>query len=184
MAVWLSPFLVVVWVFEPLRLNNKALLESMGVAGVFGMLRSHILRKEEDSKIHGTAWYLLGVCITLVVYPADVSVTAICYLAWCDPCASMFGRLLGDMSGRLSSGKSYAGTVACIISAFAVTWGLFANAFAKDAPVDKLLVLSLVMGFTVGAVELVASHIANDNLLIPVSTGAVLYATRLAIIDH
>ena len=41
-----------------------------------------ILREGELRRIHGTAWYLLGVCISLSVYPADVAVLSICHLAW------------------------------------------------------------------------------------------------------
>lgn len=41
-----------------------------------------ILRDGERRRIHGTAWYLLGVCISLTVYPSDVAVLSVCHLAW------------------------------------------------------------------------------------------------------
>jgi hypothetical protein len=45
-------------------------------------LTDAVLRPDELRKVHGTAWYLLGVCISLGSYPADVAVLSICYLAW------------------------------------------------------------------------------------------------------
>lgn len=41
-----------------------------------------ILRDGEQRRIHGTAWYLLGVSISLTLYPSDVAVLSICHLAW------------------------------------------------------------------------------------------------------
>lgn len=53
-----------------------------------------ILRDGERRRIHGTAWYLLGVCISLTLYPSDVAVLSVCHLAWWgETSTSLFVRL-------------------------------------------------------------------------------------------
>ena len=87
----LAPFLVAVWLVEWARLDHEHILPSVARRAF-----AAILRPSEQHAVHGTAWYLLGVCIALAAYPADAAVLAVAHLAWCDPAASVVGRALGD----------------------------------------------------------------------------------------
>ena len=122
----LAPFLVAVWLVEWARLDHEHILPSVARRAF-----AAILRPSEQHAVHGTAWYLLGVCIALAAYPADAAVLAVAHLAWCDPAASVVGRALGDASWlgggkRFAGGKSFIGTFACAATGAAVTYALFA----------------------------------------------------------
>ena len=263
----LAPFLVACWIVEWARLSAGIL------PTVAHRAFAAILRPSERHGVHGTAWYLLGVCIALSAYPADAAVLAIAHLAWCDPAASVVGRALGDVpwlggGKRFASGKSWIGTLACAATGAAVTYALFApggtfaaredaaaaaaaaaaatsgwrgksipsTAIVSDHSTDphRLLALAIVGGLTtalvelfgspaakgaakgaekdaekgaedgvraaidayksrrrsarkepagsVGFVRVALSGAANDNFLIPIITGGVMWGARVALL--
>ena len=123
-AAVLAPLTATCWLLEWARL--------------VGPLRTHailspLLRENEHARIHGTAWYLLGVTAALFMFPADVAVCAICQLAFCDPVASIAGRVFGDFrcfGGRYGrGGKSVIGTFACFWSGSLVAWFLYCGVY-------------------------------------------------------
>ena len=258
----LAPFLVACWLVEWARLRAGIL------PTVAHRAFAAILRPSERHGVHGTAWYLLGVCVALSAYPADAAVLAIAHLAWCDPAASVVGRALGDVpwlggGKRFASGKSWIGTLACAATGAAVTYALFApggtfaaredaaaaaaatttsgwrgkskpsTAIVSDHSTDprRLLALAIVGGLTtalvelfgnpaakgaakgaekgaedgvraaidayksrrrsaprkesagsVGFVRVALSGAANDNFLIPIITGGVMWGARVALL--
>lgn len=138
----LTPLLLSCWLMELFRLkvnldnSNSRVPTRRGVLpSAFQMFFVKILRPDERNKVHGTAWYLLGVTTVLFLCPCDISVLSTCVLAFCDPAASLVGRLFGDCSRvrvvnrvapkRFENGKSWAGSVACAVTGTAVTWYLF-----------------------------------------------------------
>ena len=97
--------LAICWAVELWRLRRarRATLKSrrnrLGSAGGDARLArladaffANALRESERYRVHGTAWYLLGTWIALVLYPCDVAALSICALAFCDPAASVAGR--------------------------------------------------------------------------------------------
>ena len=130
-AVYLAPLTAACWLVEWVRLCWRR--ETLGSVGASGLrLLEASLRPSEMRRVHGTAWYLLGVCVSLAAYPADVAVLSICCLAWCDPAASFVGKALGEhprFGGRFGSGKSFAGTAACALTGAATTAALFSAVF-------------------------------------------------------
>ena len=97
-AFALLPFTAACWFVEWLRLTprfrtttstkkneNKNKNNTHNLLGrALGVIDS-LLRAGELRRVHGTAWYLLGVCISLLAYPSDVAVLSICHLAWWGP---------------------------------------------------------------------------------------------------
>ena len=134
-ALALLPLLAACWIFEAARLTRHGAYLPTPLARLFATL----LRASERRRVHGTAWYLLGVVTALAAYPADAAVLAVCLLAWCDPAASLVGRTVrrrtarrggphddvNPLSRELRPGKSLAGTAACALLGALVAWWMF-----------------------------------------------------------
>ena len=133
-ALALLPPLAACWIVEAARLTRHGAYLPTPLARLFATL----LRASERRRVHGTAWYLLGVVTALAAYPADAAVLAVCLLAWCDPAASLVGRTVrrwtarrggphdvNPLSRELRPGKSLAGTAACALLGALVAWWMF-----------------------------------------------------------
>ena len=134
-ALALLPLLAACWIVEAARLTRHGAYLPTPLARLFATL----LRASERRRVHGTAWYLLGVVTALAAYPADAAVLAVCLLAWCDPAASLVGRTVrrrtarrggphddvNPLSRELRPGKSLAGTAACALLGALVAWWMF-----------------------------------------------------------
>lgn len=95
--ITLSGALAIISTADALRLNNATF------ARVYESCLGFLMRESEKHKINGVVWYILGVLITLTVFPLDVSVVCILILSWADTAASTFGRLWGRYTPPLPS---------------------------------------------------------------------------------
>lgn len=153
---------------------------------------ANALRESERERVHGTAWYLLGAWIALVLYPCDVAALSICALAFCDPAASVAGRAFRGARNnvRFANGKSAVGVLACFLVGAGVTFAMFrANAGVFNIEHDvfntehealrRVLTFSAFVGGVVAGVEFLAAAVSvNDNALIPVVVGAAAWPAR------
>ncbi len=143
------------------------------IAAVNRFVYSHFasfIRKSEESKLTGTAPYVLGIASSLYLYPAGIATAAICFLVFGDVAATS----IGERYGRTRIGeKSLEGTTAFV--AAAVGAGLLLS--LAGVPVPRGIIL---LGAIVAAgVELIPLPV-NDNLVIPlVSGGAMTLLSRL-----
>ncbi len=123
------------------------------------------LRPEEDTRVTGATYFLIGITATMVVFPTDISVLAILFLALGDPVASAVGRWLGRTKLRAKNAEGHlACLIVCLLLAVAVT------------------VWSPRPGLGVGAIGALAATLAqalpwrvNDNLTIPIGSAAVMF---------
>jgi len=136
-ALALAPFTVACWLLEWARLAGP-LRHRDSVPFLTALLRA-----DERARVHGTAWYLLGVTFALCAFPADVAACAVCQLAFADPAASVAGRLLGDVAwtgGRYNrrgrESKSVAGSVVCAVVSCCVAWFLYCGVYVVMREVD------------------------------------------------
>jgi len=93
----LSGALAIISAADALRLHNVAF------ARFYESCLGFLMRESERDKVNGVIWYILGVLITLSVFPLDVSVVCILILSWADTAASTFGRLWGRYTRPLPS---------------------------------------------------------------------------------
>jgi len=157
---------------------------------------ANALRESERDRVHGTAWYLLGAWIALVLYPCDVAALSICALAFCDPAASVAGRAFRGARNnkRFANGKSAVGTFACFLVGAGVTFAMFRanngvfnieHDIEHEAALEcRVLTFSAFVGGVVAGVEVFAAdavHV-NDNALIPVVVGAAAWPARGALL--
>jgi diacylglycerol kinase (CTP) len=187
------------WAVELWRLRRARIGASSGgddarLARLADAFFANALRESERNRVHGTAWYLLGAWIALVVYPCDVAALSICALAFCDPAASVAGRAFRDARNnkRFANGKSAVGTLACFLVGAGVTFAMFrANAGVFDIKHDiehealtfSVLTFSAFVGGVVAGVEFFAADAyVNDNALIPVVVGAAAWPARGALL--
>jgi diacylglycerol kinase (CTP) len=125
---------------------------------------SSFIRNNEKQKLTGTAPYILGIGASLYLFSTDVATTAICFLAFGDVAATT----IGERYGKTKIGaKSLEGTAAFIVA------GLFVGLVLLPAAGVRLFPGVIVAGaVTAAAVELIP--LANDNLSIPIISGAAM----------
>ncbi|KAB2809884.1 diacylglycerol/polyprenol kinase family protein [Phaeocystidibacter luteus] len=129
-----------------------------------------------DRKTFGSVLYPVGVYITFCVYEELQFLSAfyipVLILAISDPLAALVGRKTGWNPYRIfRDGKSVGGTIAFLISAFAIA----ALSFSLEGmwkELDSPLILCAAIAVTTTVAE-AASAYGSDNLSIPV-TGALL----------
>jgi len=126
---------------------------------------SSFIRKNEANKLTGTAPYVLGIGLSLLLYRTDIATAAICFLAFGDVTATAVGERYGRT--KISGEKSLEGTLAFV--AIAVTVGFL-------LPLTGIhLMHGIVLAGAIAAagVELVPLPV-NDNLVIPLVSGGVM----------
>lgn len=123
-----------------------------------------LIRSNEEHKLTGTASYVLGVGLSLYGYSPEVATAAICFLAVGDVAATTVGERYGKT--RIGD-KSLEGTIA-----FAVT-ALCAGFILSVAGVHLATWVLIVGSLVAAGVELLPLMV-NDNLSIPIVSGAVM----------
>ena len=130
---------------------------------VFARLGGFV-RESERNKLTGTAPYVLGIGLTLYLYPSDIAAAAICFLAFGDVAATT----IGERYGKTKIGeKSLEGTLAFVAAAAAAGFLLS----TAGIPVTHGIILA--GAFTAAGVELLPLPV-NDNLVIPLASGGVM----------
>jgi len=112
----------------------------------------------EVTRLASSTWYLLGILLTLILFPRDIALGAILVLALADPSASYVGRRWGN---RRVGGGTVEGSLAFTLVAF--------GALTFWAPWPDALVAALVTA----AVEVIPWPI-DDNLSVPLTAAGTL----------
>lgn len=119
---------------------------------------SAFLRPGEGRKLTGTPPFVLGVALTLLLFPEPAAVTAILFLVTGDVSATA----VGERWGRHKVGaRSLEGTAAFFAAACLA--GLAARAALGAPPVGAVV----AGAWCAALVELFLPRFANDNLVIP-----------------
>lgn len=122
------------------------------------------VRQNEAHRLTGTAPYVLGIGLSLFLYSAPVATAAVCFLAFGDVAATAVGERYGKT--RIGD-KSLEGTTAFILAS--MTAGFFLTLIGI-APMPAVIVLGALIA---AGVELLPLPV-NDNLVIPIVSGAVM----------
>lgn len=122
------------------------------------------IRKSEENKLTGTPPYVLGIGLSLYLYPPEIAAAAVCFLAFGDVAATA----IGERFGRTKIGsKSLEGTLAFVAAA------VFAGLLLPLVGIPVLHGIILAGAIFAAAVELLPIPV-NDNLLIPLVSGGVM----------
>jgi len=122
------------------------------------------VRASERQTLTGTAPYVLGIGLSLLLYRADIASLAVCFLAFGDVAATT----IGERYGRTKIGnKSLEGSLAFVVAAAAV--GFLLMLAGMRAGYSVVLVGAVIAA----GVELFPLPV-NDNLAIPLVSGAAM----------
>ncbi len=151
-------------IFDVARLYVPALNK------VFMWMFKPVMRESEKRRISGLTSMMIGITLIIFLFPKNVVLLALLYLAFADPLASYFGIRFGK--DKLVGDKSLQGTLAAFAACFVVSV-IFFNAL--DLMRERLFIVSLLGGLIGAASELIPVGRMDDNFVFPV-----LSATGLA----
>jgi len=123
-----------------------------------------LLREKEVSRLTGSSYMLIASLVAFLVFPRDIAVLALSFLAVGDSMAAIVGQRLGQ---RKLLGKTLEGDLASLISCVAV--GLVFYYAGLDIPLLTILVGSV----SAAIVEAIPLPI-NDNLAMPLFAGVMM----------
>lgn len=146
---------------------NKRILKMLGP----------LMRSNEVDKVSGVPFYLCAAILTIAIFPKQIAVLSILFLACGDPIASAFGIRFGHLSYRFSSGKSLIGTLAGVVACGAISWFYFEP---YGYSMRALWTLTLVGALAGGAAETLPIEV-DDNFSIPIVSGFALWVTFIVL---
>tara|TARA_R110000868_G_scaffold379542_2_gene645428 strand:- start:17782 stop:18423 length:642 start_codon:yes stop_codon:yes gene_type:complete len=170
MGVVLVAFALSGFLFEAIRLRNSAINQK--VLSLMGPL----MRSSEQNSCSGLPFYALGVGASLLLFERDQALLSILFLIFADPISSLFGILFG--SHKLISGKSLEGSMAGFITCYLITF-MWIN--IQTGVSGANVVVFCILAGLIGAASELSSVFADDNLTIPLLSGAGLTAINILI---
>ena len=124
-----------------------------------------LLRPGEADTLSGSPTYILGVALSLFLFDLPVAIAAVLFLVFGDVAATIIGEYWGKTRFL---GKSFEGTAAFVVAAFAA--GLVPRLYGLSLSFFVLFAGAV----TAAIVELLTPRRLNDNLTIPLISGAVM----------
>ena len=129
-----------------------------------------LLKESEEKRITGATYVALSALVCFLVFDPDVAVAALFFLALGDPAAAFVGRRMhGRVLGWRFFSKSPVGTLAFMAVGAAVV-GVLSAGGAVDYH------WGLLVGAAAAALIELAPSVIDDNLTIPLISGAVMTA--------
>ena len=130
-------------------------------------------RKKDLEKFpgKGVIFYFIGIYISLLLFPKEVAMASIMILALGDSVSHIYGLHYGKIKHPLSNTKFIEGTIAGFLAGFfgALIFLPWLEAF-----------LASLAAMVVEAIEIkIGAEQVDDNLIIPVIAGAVVWLMRL-----
>ena len=153
----LSLFIVTI-IIETIRLHLPV------VNRLFFHYFHSLLRGEEKKKLTGTAYFLGGVLLSILLFDVDIALFSITILTVGDPAASTIGKRWGRYRIK---GKSLEGSMAFFISTMAV--GLILQRLWPGLPATVI-----IAGVVTGTLTELLSTKVNDNFLIPLTAAGAM----------
>lgn len=127
------------------------------------------MRKSELRKLSGVSAMLIGVTAIIWVYPKQVVLLSLLFLAVADPLASYVGIRFGR--DKLIGDKSVQGTLAAFVACFVVA---VIYLFGMNLMTERLFIVCLLSALAGAASELVPVFGLDDNLVFPVLSATCL----------
>jgi len=123
-----------------------------------------LLRGEEKKKLTGTAYFLGGVLLSILLFDVDIALFSITILTVGDPAASTIGKRWGRYRIK---GKSLEGSMAFFITTAMV--GLILQRLWPGLPATVI-----IAGVVTGTLTELLSTKINDNFLIPLTAAGAM----------
>ncbi|QQR80076.1 MAG: hypothetical protein IPJ69_12175 [Deltaproteobacteria bacterium] len=134
---------------------------------------SFIMRERERKSISSATWYMGSMLVVFLIFPKDVSILTLLFVALGDTAAGIVGVKWGRhrLSSHVSLEGSLAAYVVCFISTFIFTKYVFVHFHLSTA---NLWLFSFLGGW-VGAISESTFKKFDDNLVIPMVSAPSLW---------
>ncbi len=136
---------------------------------VFLRFYKPLLREKEISHLTGASYLFSASLLAFLVFPRDIAVLAISFMAVGDAVAALVGKRIGK---RKLLGKTLEGDLASFISCLAVGFIFYSAGL-------ELPLLTIVVGSVVAAIVEAVPIPINDNLTIPLLSGVVMTVMQI-----
>jgi diacylglycerol kinase (CTP) len=136
-----------------------------------------LMRKSEIHQVSGCTYFLASSLLAVALFPKDVAVLSILFLALADPLASVFGILFGEKSIQFKSGRTLIGTTAGVMTCFFISVLFFKNSGMTGS---EVFLISALGGIAGGTAELLPFEV-DDNFSIPMVSGLALWSGFLMV---
>ncbi len=153
-AVIFSIFMIT---FDWARLRNPRLNR------LFTWMFKHVMREDERHKFAASTAMMAGVSIVICIFPRNVVLLTLLFLALADPVASYFGIKFGK--DKLIGNKSLQGSMAAFAACFLLSLGFFSY---MDLMSERQFIACLLAGLIGAVSELVPIWKLDDNFVFPV----------------
>jgi len=122
-----------------------------------------ILRDCEATQLSGITYIIIGIAVTVFLFPRDVATLALLFLAFGDPIASIFGVLYGK--DKLIGNKSLQGASAAFLIC-----GLIALLYylINQIMTERMLLAAIISGLIGALSEAISIKKLDDNLTFPI----------------
>jgi dolichol kinase len=129
------------------------------------------MRDHEVNRIAGMTYLLSGVLIVTFVFPREIAILTMMFLAFADPIASYFGIRYGK--DKLFGHKSLQGFLAAFVVCTVLSFAFFKFYGLMQ---ERILVISLLGGLIGALSELIPIGKLDDNFTLPVLSASALWA--------
>lgn len=125
-----------------------------------------LLRDSEANSLSGVTFIIIGIYVTIFLFPKPVATLSLLFLALGDPAASIFGVKYGK--DKLIGNKSLQGASAAFLvcSAVALTFYL-----VSDILTERLVLATIISGLIGALSETISIKRLDDNLTFPILSG-------------
>ncbi len=167
-ALWILIPLTGVFLIVNILGHRSGPVRTLMIRYLGDIMRTHEL--DVDRRVlNGASHVLIAACLSVLVFPKLVAITAFSILIISDICAALVGRRFG--SHRFLD-KSFEGTLAFAVSAVGV---VLVIAHLVSAPVSFTMI-GIVAGLVGSIVENISPRLRlDDNISIPCSVGTTLW---------
>ncbi|MBI1908852.1 MAG: hypothetical protein HYS22_01615 [Deltaproteobacteria bacterium] len=161
-----GPFILWAFSLELIRHLNPRV--NRWVFRVFGS----IMREGENEKVNAAVFYILSMGIVYFVFPVEVAMLALLFIAVGDPIAGIVGIHWGRH--KISSSVSWEGSAACFLVCAGLAALCAGRVFHHTLSGAPLVLFSLLAGLT-GAVSEASFKKLDDNLVMPLLSAPILW---------
>jgi diacylglycerol kinase (CTP) len=132
-----------------------------------------VMREREKKKINSGIFYMASMSIVFFLFPRDIAILTMLFIALGDPVAGIIGTQFGKH--KISQHASLEGTLACfglcaVLSFIAAGW-----IFTTYALSGWLLIVFALLGGLTGAVAEGSLKMLDDNLVMPLVSAPLLW---------
>ncbi len=160
----LLPITLLAFLIEYLRINSIS-VKNIFDKYLFSMLRNH----EKSGKYTGATWVFISSTLSIGIFPKDIAIISLIYMSIGDTAAGLIGRKFGRIKiyNKTLEG-ALAGFIVCLILGLMI-----------DLNLSKTLVA--IGALSAAIIELMSISI-DDNLIIPLFSGTVMYVMSIFLI--